>query len=263
MNVSPPNPPETVVEMNAVAAGSLRDPNALAVENVNWRVAAGDYWVVAGLHGSGKSDFLMMAAGLMQPARGSYRLFGEEMPIFGEAHLPTRLRLGLVFDGGQLLNHLTLAENVALPLRYHRNLTPAQAGQAVEAMLELTELTPWASSTPGAVGRNWQKRAGLARALMLRPEVLLLDNPLAGLDLRHANWWLNFLDQLSAGHTLLACNPMTLVVTAEDLRPWRSRARQFVVLKGRQFVVFGSRAELEQAAEPLVQEMLASNWPGG
>jgi len=263
MDALSPNATETVIDMTAVSAGSLRDPNALAVENVHWRVVAGDYWVVAGLQGSGKSDFLMMTAGLMPPAQGSYRLFGEAMPIFGDAHLSTRLRLGLVFDGGQLFNQLTLTENIALPLRYHRNLTPAEAGEAVETMLELTELAPWANSTPGAVGRNWQKRAGLARALMLRPAVLLLDNPLAGLDLRHTGWWLNFLDQLSAGHTLLAGQPLTLVVTADDLRPWRGRARQFAVLKGKQFVALGSQAELERTTEPLVREMLTPGSPGG
>jgi len=258
MNELSPSPPETVIEMNAVAAGSMRATDATVVENVNWRVAAGDYWVVAGLHGSGKSDFLMMTAGLTAPARGSYRLFGEEMPIFGDARLATRLRLGLVFDGGQLFNHLTLAENIALPLRYHRNLTRAGAEETVAAMLELTELAPWAGRTPGAIGRNWQQRAGLARALMLRPEILLLDNPLTGLDPRHANWWLNFLDQLSAGHTLLEGKPMTLVVTAGDLRPWRGRARQFAVLQGWQLAVFGSQSELEQTPDPLVREMLAA-----
>jgi len=263
MDASPPNPPQIPIEMNAVAAGSMRDPNALVLENVNWRVRAGDYWVVAGLHGAGKSDFLMMTAGLMPPTRGNYRLFGEEMPIFGDDRLSTRLRLGLVFDGGQLFNHLTIGENVALPLRYHRNLSPAEAEKEVSAMLDMTELVPWANHTPGAVGRNWQKRAGLARALILRPEVLLLDNPLTGLDLRHGNWWLNFLDQLSGGHIMLHSRPMTLVITTEDLRPWRDRARQFAVLKGKQFIVFGSRTELEQATEPVVQEMLASDWPRG
>jgi ABC-type transporter Mla maintaining outer membrane lipid asymmetry ATPase subunit MlaF len=261
MDVSSPNPPETVIEMTAVSTGAMHDPNALAVEDVNWRVAAGDYWVVAGLHGSGKSDFLMMTAGLMPPTRGNYRLYGTEMPIFGEAHLSTRLRLGLVFDGGQLFNHLTLAENVALPLRYHRNLTLAEAEGEVETMLQLTELKPWANRKPDAVGRNWQKRAGLARALMLRPDVLLLDNPLTGLDLRTMSWWLNFLDQLSAGHMLLAGRSMTLIVTAADLRPWQGRARQFAVLKGKQFVVLGSRTELALATDPLVQEMLAADQP--
>jgi ABC-type transporter Mla maintaining outer membrane lipid asymmetry ATPase subunit MlaF len=244
--------------MNGVAAGSMRAPDVTVVEDINWRVAAGDYWVLAGLHGSGMSDFLMTVAGLMGPLRGSYRLFGEAMPLFGDAHLSTRIRLGLVFDGGQLFNHLTLAENIALPLRYHRNLTRAGAEETVAAMLERTELSPWAGSTPGVIGRNWQRRAGLARALMLQPEVLLLDNPLAGLDLRHTNWWLNFLDQLSAGSALPAGKPMTLIVAAEDLRPWRGRARQFAVLQGRQLAVFDSQSELEQTLEPLVREMLAA-----
>src|SRR5438876_5384484 len=113
---SPTKPPGPVIEMENVAVGAMRDQSTMVVEEINWTVAAGDYWVVAGLQGAGKSDFLMMTAGLMPPAEGNYRLFGEEMPIFDEGRLRHRLRLGLVFDGGQLLNHLTVWENVALPL---------------------------------------------------------------------------------------------------------------------------------------------------
>ena len=111
------------IEMTGVAVGALRDPDTTVAEGINWTVNAGDYWVVAGLHGSGKSDFLMLTGGLMAPRQGRYRFFGEEMPIFEEARLKERLRLGLVFEGGQLFNHLTVAENVALPLRYHHNLS--------------------------------------------------------------------------------------------------------------------------------------------
>src|SRR5690606_34926980 len=110
-------------------------------------------------------------AGLIPPVEGSYRLFGNDMPIYTENRLGERLLLGLVFDGGQLFNHLTVSENIALPLRYHRNLTAAEAAPDVQRLLEWAELTPWADSTPGAMGRNWQKRVGLARALMLRPEI--------------------------------------------------------------------------------------------
>src|SRR6185295_18933858 len=87
--------PPAIIEMREVASGSMRDLNTVGVEGVNWTVAAHDCWVIGGLQGSGKSDFLAMMGGLMPPLRGDYRLFGEKMPIFDEARLPTRLRMGL------------------------------------------------------------------------------------------------------------------------------------------------------------------------
>ena len=244
------------IEMKGVAVAGMRDPEALVAEEINWTVNAGDYWVLAGLHGSGKSDFLMLAGGLIAPWRGRYEFFGQEMPIFEEARLKERLRLGLVFDGGQLFNHLTVAENIELPLRYHHNLSRTEAAAAVAELLERTELTPWAHSMPSNLGRSWQKRAGLARALALQPEVLLVDNPLAGLDLRHVHWWLGFLDQLSRGDSLMRGRPMTLVVTAADFRPWKGHARRFAVLRNQGFVVLGTWAQLEVASEELVRELL-------
>ncbi len=244
------------IEMTGVAVSALRDPDTLVAEGINWTVNAGDFWVVAGLHGSGKSDFLMLAGGLMAPRQGCYQFFGEAMPIFEEARLKERLRLGVVFDGGQLFNHLTVAENVALPLRYHDNLSRGEAAAAVSELLQCTELGPWAESTPGALGRGWQKRTGLARALALKPEVLLVDNPLAGLDPPHVQWWLAFLDQLSKGHSLMGGRPVTLVVAASDARPWKGHARQFANLRHHGFVVLGSRAELEGTGSELAPEVL-------
>ena len=252
---TPESKPGPVIEMQDLSFGSMQDPRSSVAEHIDWTVNAGDYWIVAGLQGSGKSDFLMVTGGVMSPLAGSYRLFGEQMPIFEDARLHTRLRLGLVFADGQLLNNLTVRKNVALPLRYHRNLGKAEAEPAVNALLEAMELAPWADSTPGALSRNWQQRAGLARAVMLQPEVLLVDNPLGGLDLRHTGWWLGFLEQLSKGHPLLGGQPITLVVTTADLRPWKSRGQQFAILRNRQFSVFGTLAQLEAANEQLLQEL--------
>jgi ABC-type transporter Mla maintaining outer membrane lipid asymmetry ATPase subunit MlaF len=262
------NPPASealppLIRMSDVAAGSMLDLNTRILEHVNWTVHAGDYWVIAGLQGSGKTDFLMMTGGVTAPVSGQYWLFGEEMPIFDEPRLATRLRLGLVFDGGQLFNHLTVRENVALPLRYHENLTAAQANDRVVALMDGLELLPWADSTPGTIGRNWQKRVGLARALALKPELLLVDNPLGALDFRHAQWWLNFLDQLAKGHPLLESRPVTLVVTTADLRPWKSQARQFSVMRERHLAVLGDWSQLEAASAELVDELLSLGQGGG
>ncbi len=258
---APDSAPAPVIEMQDVAVGSLRDLAVVVAEHIDWTVRSGDYWAVAGLQGSGKSDLLMMAAGLIAPVGGSYRLFGQAMPIFDEPRLKTRLRLGLVFDGGQLFNHLTVRENIALPLRYHRNSALAEAESEVRALLELMELMPWADSTPGAMGRNWQKRVGLARALSLRPEILLVDNALAGLDLRHVNWWLNLLDELSRGHPLVGGRPVTLVTSGADLRPWKDRARQFAILRNRHLTVLGSWAQVEAASQELLHDLLVADSP--
>ena len=252
----------TVIEMTGVGVGSQQDLEAHVLEDVNWSVAQGEYWVVAGMDGSGKSNLMSMTAGLMPPRNGSYRLFGHDMPIYEEELLPERLRLGLVFDAAQLFHHLTVAENIALPLHYHRNLTRQEGADRVRAMLELTGLASLANSMPGALGRNWQKRTGLARALMLEPEVLLLDNPLGGLDLRHAGWWLDFLGQLSSGGSNHPnSRRMTLIVTAEDLRPWRNRAGQFAILQKKRFTALGQREKLAGHSEPLVKELLAETTP--
>jgi ABC-type transporter Mla maintaining outer membrane lipid asymmetry ATPase subunit MlaF len=244
-----------VIEMRGISVGSMRDLESMVVEDVNWSVASGDFWVISGLQGSGKSDFLMMAGGLMAPVAGKYYFLGEEMPIFEDHRLPDRLKLGFVFENGQLFNHLTIAENISLPLRYHRNLSDAEVAAEVQKLLELTELAPFADSTPGAMARNWQRRAGFARALILRPEVLLLDNPLAGLDLRHRAWWLNLLEQLSRGHEWTNRQPTTLIVSTNDLRLWRGGARQFAILKEKRFVVLGNWEQVEAASDELVREM--------
>ncbi|MGA2750454.1 MAG: ATP-binding cassette domain-containing protein [Verrucomicrobiota bacterium] len=250
-------PEVPVIEMTGVSVGSRANPDLPFLENVNWSVRPGEYCVIGGLHGSGKTDFLSLIAGLTPPLQGSYRLFGQEMPVQGDKFLAERLRIGLVFDGGQLFHRLTIEENIALPLRYHRILARADLDQSVNTMLELTGLSPQAGRLPGQAGRAWQKRAGLARALVLQPEVLLLDNPLGGLDSHHVQWWLGTLDQLSSGSRFFEGRPMTLVITAEDLRPWRNRPASFAILKKRQFCPLGHHPQLGRLTDPLVKELLA------
>jgi len=239
-----------------LAFGAMHDPTTALVEGIDWTVNPGDYWVVAGLHGSGKSDFLMLAGGLMPPQHGHYRFFGEPMPIFEDARVKTRLRLGLVFEVGRLFNHLTVLEIITLPLRCHEDLGQVQAASAVAELLACLELDHWANRLPGTLGRGWQKRVSLARALALKPEVLLVDNPLAGLDPRQIAWWLTFLDQLSKGHSLLQGRPVTLVVTAAAFHPWKGHARQFALLRDHSFQVVGDWGQLTGSGTELVRELL-------
>jgi ABC-type transporter Mla maintaining outer membrane lipid asymmetry ATPase subunit MlaF len=246
-----------VIEMCGADVGAMRDVALTVVADVNWSVAPGEFWVVAGQQHSGKSDLLMVAAGLMTPQRGSCRVFGCDTENFGEAQIAERLRVGLVFAGGQLFNPLTVAENVALPLRYQKNLSAAEAARVVETLLEMLELAPFAAITPSNLAANWRQRAALARALILKPELLLLDNPLARLGGRHRQWLLQFLDQLWRGHEWFGGRPMTIVATTDDLRTWRDAKKKFAVLHEKSFSVVGSWDEVAAAQSHAVKELLA------
>ena len=194
----------------------------LVASHVDWRVASGEFWVVGGRQGSGKTSFLSTIAGLQRPAAGVIRLFGEEVSRLPEPELlRQRVRVGFVFKGGgRMFAELTVAENVALPLRYHREWTDEKAGERVHAILEATELAGEADSTAQSLGWGRQQRVGLARALALNPELLFLDEPLSGLEARDRQWWRKFLNTLWEGAPLTGGHKMTMIATTNDFGPW-------------------------------------------
>jgi ABC-type transporter Mla maintaining outer membrane lipid asymmetry ATPase subunit MlaF len=196
------------------------------------------------------------AAGLMRPARGIFRVFGKDEFDFERDRLALRRRVGLVFDGGQLLHHLTLAENIALPLHYHEEPDNPVPDERIRALIDFIDLEASAGMRPSDVNWNLRQRVGLARALALLPDALLLDSPFTGLDARDAAWWLGKMDALHRGHPIAGGRPITIVGTGDDLRPWHQSATHFAVVGGRRFVHLGGRAELTNHAEPLLRELL-------
>ena len=240
--------PTPVFELTA-AAIQRADEEELLLENINWRVEPGDWWVIAGGHGSGKSMLLQSLAGLIPLAQGTLSILGESYSAAERRPTGWRQRVGLVFEsGGRLLRGLTVAENIALPVGYHRNCSPAAALEAVLPLIQALDLERLAEAPAGRIGRAWAQRVALARALALGPELLLLDNPLAGMDQNHLRWWRQFLLQLRTGHPALGGRGLTLIVTTDDLRAWLGADRQFAVVHHRQLRPVGSQNQLEAAA---------------
>ena len=169
------------IEMRGVNVAAMRDATFTVVEGVNWSVAAGEFWVIAGQEHSGKSDLLMLAAGLMSPVAGSYKLFGNDTENFGEAELAERLRVGFVFQGGHLFNQLTIAENVALPLRAMGRAESGYRAEVVE-LLRWVGLGDRMNASPPVLSGGEKQRAAIARALIVRPELLLADEPTGNVD---------------------------------------------------------------------------------
>jgi ABC-type transporter Mla maintaining outer membrane lipid asymmetry ATPase subunit MlaF len=247
-----------VIELRQVAVVDSRAPETVRIDDVTWSIGACDYWAVGGLPASGKSDLLATAAGLQKPLRGFYELFGRDtIELSDEELAKERLRIGLVFgDEGRLFQNLSLAENVALPLTYHQNLRQSDAAATVAEVLELVGLTSVGHRLPSGVHPYVRVRAALARALVLRPEVLLLDEPLRGLDRREARWWLEFLSGLNKGHRFFSGRGITLVVTSNDLSIWADQAERFGLINRGRWMFLGGRNDLKAHTEPVLRELL-------
>jgi putative ABC transport system ATP-binding protein len=253
-----------LIQAEDLDVGAGGAPESPAIQSIQWTISAGDYWVVGGPPGSGKSDLLATLAGLYRPAGGTVRLFGMDPDAADDqALLEARLRIGLVFEsGGRLFHHLTVAENLALPLRYHTELPADETNDRIDRMLQATNLAECRNRTPGRLNAAWRQRVALARALMMRPEVLLIDNPLAAAGPQEWRWWREFLMKLSS-EGLAGGRALTLVLTCHDLRPWTDQGRQFALLKQKKWLSIGGREQLAGCAEPLLRELLASDLARG
>lgn len=219
-----------LLELRGVSIARVRSVQMPWLSSIDWRVCGGDYWVVAGLPGVGKNDLLMALSGIQKPQEGEY--FAWQLPyheLDEQAQLGLRRRIGFVFgEGGRLFQKMTVAENVALPVCYHRNCYFSEAQARVDSVLELTGLTSWGHALPGNLSPGLTKRIGLARALALDPEVLILNNPFGGLDPGQTRWWLNFLDRAWKGKHEPECRHATIVISCDNLSPWLERREDYM-----------------------------------
>ena len=158
-------------------------PGKVVLRRLDLEVAKGETVAVMGLSGSGKSTLLKCLAGLLRPRSGRILIEDTDITAMTEDQMiPIRRRIGLVFQYSALFDSLTIFENVAFSLRRHRRLPPARLRETVMEKLAIVGLPGVEDKYPSQLSGGMQKRAALARALALDPDVLLYDEPTAGLD---------------------------------------------------------------------------------
>jgi phospholipid/cholesterol/gamma-HCH transport system ATP-binding protein len=166
-------PPHITVEDLRIAWGKR-----VLMEHVSFQVERGSIFAMLGGSGCGKSSLLRYMIGLERPQAGRVDIAGVGDPSLYEGLPP----FGVLFQSGALFSSMTLGENLALPLTTWTPIRGTTARELVQAKLDLVGLGPFADHLPGEISGGMKKRAGIARALMLEPDLLFFDEPSAGLD---------------------------------------------------------------------------------
>jgi putative spermidine/putrescine transport system ATP-binding protein len=204
-----------------------------ALDDVSLRIGRGRFVTLLGPSGSGKTTLLMVIAGFVPPDSG--RLLLDGRPI---EHLPPDKRdFGMVFQGYALFPHLTVAENVAFPLRVRR-VARGELQKRVKEALDLVQLAPLAARMPKQLSGGQQQRVALARALVFRPSLLLLDEPLSAL---HKSLRVSMQDELKSLHDRLG---VTFVYVTHDQQEALSLSDEVAILHRGRLAQVGTPAEL-------------------
>ena len=177
---APADPNAPVIEVTGLECGYDGTP---VLKDVNFTVKRGEVFFIIGGSGCGKSTLLRNLVGLHAPLAGDVKFFGKS---FTASDLSTRRALlktfGVLYQGGALWSSLTLRQNVALPLEEHTELKPREIAELTSLKLAQVGLTGFEDYYPSEISGGMKKRAGLARALALDPDIVFLDEPSAGLD---------------------------------------------------------------------------------
>jgi phospholipid/cholesterol/gamma-HCH transport system ATP-binding protein len=238
-----------VVELQDVRKSFDRNE---VLRGLSFQLHRGTTLAVMGGSGSGKTVLLRIIDGLLRPDSGRVALFGTGIEHLREEQmLPLRRRTGFVFQGAALFDSLSVFENVAYPLREHTALSVGEITDRVHRFLVLVGLPGTDDLLPAEISGGMRKRVGIARALVMEPEVVLYDEPTAGLDPTNARLVAELIAQLRAG----VCD--TAMVVTHDVEFAQMVADQMAILHQGRFADMGSPAEIERSANPDVQRFLA------
>jgi phospholipid/cholesterol/gamma-HCH transport system ATP-binding protein len=219
------------------------------LNGISLEVVRGETLAVLGRSGTGKSVLLKLIIGLENPDAGSICIQGEEIVGLGLNEMNRlRIKMGFLFQHAALYDSLTVAQNVAFPLERHTKMPESERSDRMKELLSSVGMEHDLNKMPSDISGGMQKRVGLARALALQPEILLLDEPTAGLDPITSDEIDDLILKLQKEHSL------TSIVVTHDLYSARAIADQLVLLHQGKVAKEGSFEELAESDDDFVRE---------
>jgi phospholipid/cholesterol/gamma-HCH transport system ATP-binding protein len=221
------------------------------LHGIGFDICAGETMVILGGSGSGKSTLLRTLVGLESPSTGEIWIKGRNIAQLAEPELDElRRKIGMSFQGGALFGSMTVGENVALPLREHTELEESTLRIVVRMKLEQVGLAGFEDYMPSQLSGGMKKRAAVARAMAMDPEILFFDEPSAGLDPIIAAGIDNLILKLKEAFQ------MTIVVVTHELASAFLIADRMVLIDKGNIVAIGTKEELRSSAHPRVRQFL-------
>lgn len=226
------------------------------LNDLHMELERGKTTVVLGPSGCGKSVMLKHIVGLIRPDRGEVWVEGTRIDTLSERELvEARLVVGLLFQMGALFDSMTVQDNLDFPLREHLKLDMTERVRRIDEALETVDMGGSNKKLPAQLSGGQRKRVALARAVVMRPKILLYDEPTTGLDPIRAKGIDDLVTKLARDFG------MTSLVVTHDLISARRIADRMVMLAGGNVVADGSYEELAACQEPFVRTFLAANDP--
>jgi phospholipid/cholesterol/gamma-HCH transport system ATP-binding protein len=219
----------------------------VVLKGLDFKVEPGEIFVIMGPSGSGKSVLLKQIIGLDLPDEGEILINGESIQ---SPDVMDKYRMAMVFQGGALLNSLTVGENVGLYLSEHRLKTPEEITRIVAESLDSVGLKGTEDKMPSELSGGMKKRVGIARAIIVEPQLILYDEPTSELDP---------LSAVVIGEEILKLNKrthVTSIVVTHDRDLAFGVAHRIAVINEGNIVAMGTPAEVKQNKDPLVQKFL-------
>jgi phospholipid/cholesterol/gamma-HCH transport system ATP-binding protein len=224
------------------------------LDGINLDVAQGETLSVLGRSGTGKSVLLKLLIGLHKPDSGSIRVHGHEVTNLPLKSLnEVRKQIGFLFQQAALYDSLTVEENVAFPLRRHSKMSDDERTERVRELLTSVGMDKDGHKMPAEISGGMQKRVGLARALALEPDILLFDEPTAGLDPITAAEIDDLILQLQKERN------MTSVVVTHDIHGAQAVSDRLALMRDGQIVIEGTFEYLQKSRDTFVTQFLSGS----
>jgi phospholipid/cholesterol/gamma-HCH transport system ATP-binding protein len=225
--------------------------NRVILDGINLEIFPGEALIILGRSGCGKSTLLRHLIGLTNPTSGEILVKGKNIAGLGEEEKVEILKhVGMLFQSSALFNSMTVGDNVAFPLRNHTDLKESVIQIMMKMKLQLVGLLGFEDFKPAQLSGGMKKRAGLARAIIMDPEILFCDEPSAGLDPVVAAGLDNLILKLKKAFK------MTIVVVTHELESVFTIADRIAMMHQGKIIAVGTKEELKKNPDPVVQQFL-------